>query len=170
MKISIIVAMDRHRLIGRDNRLPWHLPADLKHFKQITMGKPIIMGRKTHESIGKPLAGRTNIVVTGNPAYSARGCVVVRSLSAAIDAARGADEIIIIGGARMYEQAMPLTHRIYLTQVQGDFEGDTWFPRIDWDEWQETQRDTHKADENNSYPYAFVVLEKKTRSESEHVV
>lgn len=153
--------MDRNRLIGRDNRLPWHLSADLKHFKQITMGKPIIMGRKTHESIGKPLPGRTNIVVTGNPAYPAPGCVVVNSLQGAIDAAQDADEVMIIGGARLYEQAMPLAHRIYLTQVEAAFEGDAWFPLADWDEWEETQRVTHEADDKNPYPYAFVLLERR---------
>lgn len=168
MKISIIVAMDCNRLIGRDNRIPWHLSADMKHFKQLTMGKPIVMGRKTHESIGKPLAGRTNIVVSGNPGYSAPGCIVVQSLSAAIDAADDADEIMVIGGARLYELAMPLAHRIYLTQVQASFAGDTWFPLIAWDAWQEKQRDTYKADENNPHPYAFVLLEKKTGSEPEN--
>jgi dihydrofolate reductase len=161
LKISIIVAMDRNRLIGRDNRLPWHLSADLKHFKQVTLGKPIVMGRKTHESIGKPLADRTNIVITGNPAYPAPGCVVVQSLPAAIDAAHDADEIMIIGGARLYEQAMPLAHRIYLTEVQGDFAGDTWFPLIDWNEWEEKQRLAHEADDKNPYPYAFVLLERR---------
>lgn len=153
--------MDRHRLIGRDNRLPWHLSADLKRFKRITMGKPIVMGRKTHESIGKPLPGRTNIVVSGNPAYRAAGCIVVPSLPAAIDAAQQAQEIMIIGGARLYEQAMPLAHRIYLTEVHASFSGDTWFPSIDWNAWEEIQRDTHEADDNNPHPYAFVLLEKK---------
>lgn len=153
--------MDRNRLIGRDNRLPWHLSADLKRFKRMTMGKPIVMGRKTHESIGNPLTGRTNIVVTGNPAYRAPGCVVVPSLAAAIDAARDAEEIMIIGGAALYEQAVPLAHRIYLTEVQASFAGDTWFPLIDWDAWEVKQRDAHGADENNPHPYAFVLLEKK---------
>ncbi len=161
MKLSIVVAMDCNRLIGRENRLPWHLSADLKHFKQVTMGKPIIMGRKTHESIGKPLVGRTNIVVSGNPGYRAPGCVVVRSLSAAIDAARDAEEIMIIGGSRIYEQAVLLADRIYLTQVQTEFVGDTWFPPIDWDEWEEKKRVTCEADEKNPYPHAFVLLEKK---------
>ncbi len=168
MQLSIVVAMDRHRLIGRDNRLPWHLSADLKHFRQITMGKPIVMGRKTHESIGKPLAGRTNIVVTGNPAYPAPGCVVVQSLPAAINAAQDADEVMIIGGARLYQQALPLAHRIYLTQVQAAFVGDTWFPLIDWDAWQEKQRVKHEADDKNPYPYEFVLLDRKMRCQSEN--
>jgi dihydrofolate reductase len=162
--------MDRDRLIGRDNRLPWHLSADLKHFKQVTMGRPIIMGRKTHESIGKPLAGRVNIVVTGNPDYPAPGCVVAPSLPAAIDAAQGADEIMIVGGARLYEQAMPLARRIYLTEVQASFAGDTWFPLIDEDVWEEKQRDAHQADEDNPHPYAFVLLERKLGSDLENGV
>ena len=157
--------MDRNRLIGREDQLPWHLSADLKHFKQVTMDKPIIMGRKTHESIAKPLAGRTNIVVTGNPGYRAPGCIVVRSLPAALDAAQDADEIMIIGGARLYQQALPLAHRIYLTEVQADCEGDTWFPLIDWGDWEEKKRVTYAADEKNPHPYAFVILEKKTGSE-----
>ena len=165
MTISIIVAVDRNRLIGRDNRLPWHLSADLKRFKRITMGKPIIMGRRTHESIGKPLPGRTNIVVSANPAYQAPGCVVAQSLSAAIDAAGDADEIMIVGGARLYEQAMPLADRIYLTEVEASFTGDTWFPPIDWGVWQEKQRDAHGADENNPHPFAFVLLERKNGDE-----
>ncbi len=158
--------MDRNRVIGRDNRLPWHLPADLKRFKQITMGKPIIMGRNTYESIGKPLPGRTNIVVSGNPAYPAPGCVVVQSLSAAIDAAQDAAEIMVIGGARLYEQAISLAHRIYLTEVQASFAGDTWFPHIDRDQWEEKQRVTHEADDKNPHPYTFVLLEKKLGSDS----
>ncbi len=165
--LSIIVATDRNRLIGRDNRLPWHLSADLKHFKQLTMGKPVVMGRNTHASIGKPLPGRTNIVVTGNPDYPAPGCIVVPSLSAAIDAARDADEIMIIGGAQLYEQALAQASRIYLTEVHGEFTGDTWFPAIDGSEWEERERESHQADEKNPYAYAFVLLERRSMTRRE---
>lgn len=125
------------------------------------MGKPIIMGRKTHESIGKPLPGRTNIVVSTNPNYKTEGCTVVGSLSAAIEAAHGTDEIMIIGGAALFEQALFLADRIYLTQVEWEFEGDVWFPKIDWKDWEEKDRQKGTVDQDNPYPYSFVLFERR---------
>ncbi len=158
--LSLIVAMDRNQLIGRDNRLPWHLSADLKRFKRITMGKPIVMGRRTHESIGKPLPGRTNIVVSTDRHYQAAGCRVVASLHEALSAA-GEQEVFVIGGASLYEQALPLAGRMYVTEIDAAFEGDTWFPEFDPGEWQETAREAHPADAGNAYAFAFVVLDRR---------
>ena len=128
MKLSIVVAMADNRVIGQDNRLPWHLPADLKHFKQLTTGKPILMGRKTWESIGRPLPERTNIVITRDPDYQAAGCTVVHSVDAALRAAEPHSEVMVIGGAELYRQVLPEVSTIYLTQVHADVEGDTVFP------------------------------------------
>lgn len=160
MIVSLIVAMDRNRLIGRGNALPWHLPADLAHFKATTMGKPIVMGRKTYESIGRPLPGRHNIVVSRNPAFVAPGCTVVESLHAALNAAGTVDEVMIIGGAQLYAEALPRAQRIYLTRIDADFEGDAWFSALDEPIWRERQSEDHAADERNPYPYSFAVLER----------
>lgn len=161
MIISIVVAMDRNRLIGANNRLPWHLPADLRHFKEITMGQPIIMGRKTHESIGRPLPGRANIVVSRAAGYRVEGCINVTSLDAAFAAAGDSDEAMVIGGASLYEQALPKTQCIYLTRVDHEFAGDTWFPEFDPREWLEITRDAYPADAANPYPYCFVTMERR---------
>jgi dihydrofolate reductase len=163
MNISIIVAMATNRVIGHENRLPWHLPADLQHFKQITMGKPILMGRKTWESIGRPLPGRTNIVITRDVSYSADGCVVVHSLDAALEAARDSDEIMVIGGAEFYRQVLPRVSTLYLTLVEGEFEGDAFFPEIDDNEWCEVERSDHGPDEKNPHAYSFIRLERVNR-------
>jgi dihydrofolate reductase len=160
MKISIVVAMAANRVIGRDNQLPWHLPADLKHFKETTMGKPILMGRKTWESIGRPLPGRTNIVITRDENYDAPGCVVVHSIEAALQAAAKQDEVMIIGGAEFYRQVLPQTDRIYLTRINEDFDGDTLFPELDSSEWQEAGRIDCDADENNPHSYSFITLDR----------
>jgi len=160
MKISIVVAMAANRVIGRDNQLPWHLPADLKHFKQTTMGKPILMGRKTRESIGRPLPGRTNIVITRDENYDAPGCVVVHSIEAALQAALLQDEVMIIGGAEFYHQVLPRTDRIYLTRINEDFEGDTLFPELISSEWQEAGRVDCDADDNNPHSYSFITLDR----------
>lgn len=161
MIVSIIVATDRNRLIGRDNELPWHLPADLKHFRAITMGKPIVMGRRTHESIGKPLPGRSNIVITRDRSYQAPGCTVVHSVEAALAAAEHAEEIMVIGGARLYEQLLPWAHRIYLTRIDHEFEGDSWFPEWQHGQWQEVERQDYAPDERNPYHYSFLILERQ---------
>lgn len=161
MLISIIVAMDRNRLIGSRNQLPWRLPADLRRFKQITMGHPIIMGRKTHESIGKALPGRENIVVSRTKGYRSAGCTVVSSLDAALATSSSADEVMIIGGATLYEQALPRTQCIYMTRIDHAFDGDAWFPELDAKEWLEIIRDDHAADAENPYRYSFITMERR---------
>lgn len=150
--------MAANRVIGRDNRLPWHLPADLRHFKQLTIGKPVLMGRKTWESIGRPLPGRTNIVVTRARDYRAPGCVVVHSLDEAFSAAGQSGEVMVIGGAEFYRQVLPRADCIYLTLVHGEFEGDTFFPELDDAHWQEVERTDCEADEKNPWPYSFIRL------------
>ena len=160
MKISIVVAMAANGVIGRDNQLPWHLPADLKHFKQTTMGKPILMGRKTWESIGRPLPGRNNIVITRDNDYTAEGCVVVGSIEAAMLAAGEQDELMVIGGAELYRQLLPRAETIYMTRVHETFDGDTRFPEISNSEWHQVARSDYEADENNPYDYSFIRLER----------
>jgi dihydrofolate reductase len=161
--ISLIAAMDRNRLIGNKNQLPWHLPADLTHFKQVTMGKPIIMGRKTYESIGRPLPGRTNIVLTRDESFQADGVVLTGSLENALDcaASEGAEEVMIIGGSNIYGQALDHSGRLYLTLVDAEFEGDAWFPDIDMEQWQQVSSEVHAADEKNPVDYRFMIFEKK---------
>jgi dihydrofolate reductase len=161
MIVSLIVATDRNGLVGRANELPWHLPADLKHFRAITMGKPIIMGRKTQESIGKPLPGRSNIVITRDRNFQAPGCTVVHSVEAALAAAENAEEVMIIGGARLYEQLLPQADRIYLTRIDHEFEGDTWFPEWQPGQWKEVEREDHVPDDRNPYHYSFLILERR---------
>lgn len=161
MRISLIVALARNRVIGRDNQLPWRLSADLQHFKGLTMGKPIVMGRKTYESIGRPLPGRTNIVVTRDSSFSAAGCRVVHSIDEALVAAGGADEVMIMGGENLYSQLLPRADRLYLTEVQAEVSGDAWFPEFDQTQWQELERESHRADEKNEFDYDFVVLARR---------
>ena len=162
-KIAIVGAMAENRVIGSDNRLPWHLPADLRHFKQLTLGKPVLMGRKTHESIGRPLPGRTNIVVTRDRSYLAPGCVVVHSVDGALEAAEGCAEAMVIGGTEFYRQLLPRTDRIYMTLVHKEFAGDAFFPELGESEWQEVERTDCAPDENNPWPYSFIRLERITR-------
>ena len=130
MRISIIVAMSENRVIGKDNQLPWHLPADLHHFKSLTMGKPILMGRKTHKSIGRVLPGRCNVVITHDKNFQACGCVVANSIRTALAAVSYSDEVFVIGGALLYEQMLSMAQRIYLTIVHHEFEGDVFFPNL----------------------------------------
>lgn len=163
MRISIIAAMDKNRLIGKDNALPWRLPADMRHFKAVTMGKPVIMGRKTHESIGMVLPGRQNIIVTHNTSYAAEGCVVVHSFEQALRAADNAEEVVVIGGAALYQTALAKANRLYLTFVDGEFEGDTYFPAFDFEEWREIEHQHFQPDEKNRFPYSFVTYERKRR-------
>ncbi len=160
MKISLILAMGRNRAIGRDNQLPWHLPADLAHFKATTMGKPILMGRKTWESIGKALPGRLNIVLTRQAAYDADGATVVNSINDAISSCGLADELMVIGGAGVYLAFLPRAQKIYLTLIDEDFDGDTFFPELDEQEWHEEAREDHRADDKNPYDYSFRVMRK----------
>ena len=160
MRIALIVAMAENRVIGRNNQLPWRIPADLRHFKALTLGKPVIMGRKTYESIGRPLPGRDNIVVTADSGYQAEGCQVVHSVEQALEAAGSCEEAMIIGGANLYRQTLENADRLYLTLVKAEPEGDTWFPEIELQQWREIERQAHTADENNEYDYDFVVLER----------
>lgn len=156
--ISIIAALTHQRVIGVRNRLPWRLPADLSHFRRTTLGHAVIMGRKNYESIGRPLAQRLNIVLSSNPGFSAPGCQVVSTLDAALDAAGADPEIFIIGGAQVYAQALPLAARMYLTFIDAEFDGDTWFPEYNAHEWREIARTEHAPDDNNPYPFSFVTL------------
>ncbi len=162
MRRSLVVAMARNRVIGRDNALPWRLPADLAHFKKVTMGHPIVMGRKTYESIGKALPGRLNIVVTHNRDYRAPGCTVVPSLDAAWRAAEGAEEVCIIGGTSLFREALPIADVIHLTEVEADVEGDTYFPDFDRSEWTQTQIERQAVDERHAYPLRILRLERKS--------
>jgi len=160
MEISLVVAMGENRVTGAANGLPWRLPADLKHFKRVTMGHPIVMGRRTWEAIGRPLPGRTNIVVTRRADFEAPGAVVVDSLEAAKASAGDAGELMIIGGAEIFEQALGEARRIYLTEIHAAFDGDTYFPQISEDEWACVSREDFDKDDNNPYDYSFLVLER----------
>jgi dihydrofolate reductase len=160
MRISIIAAMDRNRLIGNKNQLPWHLPADFAHFKSVTIGKPIVMGRKTFESIGKPLPGRTNIVLSRNPDTHFEGVVCVGSFEDALAVVPEAEEVMIIGGSTIYEMLLPQVNRMYITHVDGEFEGDAWFPEFDEKQWIEKDSVALEPDEKNSYPCRFVTYER----------
>lgn len=161
MKLSLIVAMSKNRVIGVDNRLPWHLSADLKRFKGITMGKPILMGRKTHESIGRPLPGRTNIVLSSDPAYRAQACVVVHSVEEALRAAADAEELMIIGGSSLYQCFLPKAERMYITLIGREFTGDALFPAFAVEEWKELERVDVNDDASVDFPYSFLVLERR---------
>ena len=152
--------MASNRVIGRNNALPWHLPADLKRFKALTMGHPVVMGRKTYESIGKPLPGRRNLVITRNRGYSAPGCEVVHSLDAALSACRDAPEIFIIGGAELYREALPRAQRLEFTEIHAEFEGDASFPRFASDQWREAAREIHDAEAGVPFRYDFVRYER----------
>ncbi|WP_457673799.1 type 3 dihydrofolate reductase [Thiolapillus sp.] len=158
--ISIISAMARNRVIGHENRLPWHLPADLAHFKSVTMGKPMIMGRKTWESLPGLLPGRPHIVVTRNPDYQAEGAGVAHSLEEAIQAAGPVEEVMIVGGANLYAQALPHARRMYLTFIDTDVPGDALFPAFDAREWRQSGERSHPADDSNPFSCRFVTLER----------
>lgn len=162
MLVSGIAALDLGRVIGRENALPWRLPSDLRRFREITMGKPVVMGRKTFESIGRPLARRRNIVLSRNPAFRAEGCEVVHSLDEALRAVAGAEECIVIGGAALFKEAMPHIGRLYLTVVEGRFEGDVFFPHLDLSEWSMTREESLPATDVEPWPQRFVVLERIT--------
>jgi dihydrofolate reductase len=164
MKISLISAMDRHRLIGRNNALPWHLPADFAHFKAVTMGKPVLMGRKTYDSIGRPLPGRMNIVLSRDPGLNIEGVTTVTSFEQAKQAARDSDELMVIGGSLIYEMLLPEADQLYLTFVDGEFEGDAWFPDFVTDEWEQVEKHVHAADEKNRYACEFVKFRRKSSS------
>ena len=160
MKISIVVAMASNRVIGLNNTMPWHLSADLQNFKKITMGKPILMGRRTFESIGRPLPGRKNIIVSRNKDYKQQGCLVYNSIDEALENCRDEEEIMIVGGACFYETMLPVADRIYLTQIHKHFEGDTFFPEFDSSLWREIERMDFNDDQNVAFDYSFITLEK----------
>ena len=159
-EIAIIVATDENGVIGKDNDLPWRLSADLQYFRRVTMSKPLIMGRNTHESIGRPLPGRQNIIVTSEPGYQASGCTVVHSIHEALAACGDSKEVMVMGGASLYRQMLPMADRLYMTQVHAQVDGDTWFPDWQPDEWYEIAAEHHKADDKNQYDYSFLVYER----------
>ncbi|GBL05114.1 type 3 dihydrofolate reductase [Glaciecola sp. KUL10] len=161
MKISMIAAMAKNRVIGAKNDMPWHLPADLKHFKSVTMGKPIIMGRKTYESIGRALPGRVNVVITSNADAVFDGAVTVTSVEDAIVAAGDVDEVMIIGGGTIYQTCLASANRLYLTFIDLDVDGDTYFPDFEQaSKWREVERTEYLADEKNPYNYEFVTFDR----------
>ncbi|MFA5938621.1 MAG: dihydrofolate reductase [Sinimarinibacterium sp.] len=159
-RIALIVAMDRNRLIGRDGGLPWRLPEDLKHFKRLTVGKAVLMGRKTWGSLGRPLPDRENWVLTRDPSFVAPGGRVFRDLDSALRA-HESGELMVIGGADLYRQTLPLAQRLYLTEVDAALEGDTHFPPLDPAQWQELAAETHEADDRHAHAYRFRTLERR---------
>jgi len=165
MKISLIVAMASNRVIGLNNKMPWHLSADLKKIKKITMGSPILMGRKTYESIGKPLPGRTNIIISRNLDYQQDGCLVFNDLKVALEkTCESAEELFIIGGSDLYEAILPMADAIYLTLINREFPGDTFFPEIGLNDWSEVEREDIKDDPNAAFSYSFLKLEKTIKN------
>jgi dihydrofolate reductase len=163
MTLSLIVAVSENNVIGKDNKLPWYLPADLKYFKNITWAMPVVMGRNTYESLGKPLPGRKNIVVTRNKDWHAEGVDAVQTIDQAIITATKLDakEIFIIGGAQIFQSSLPIADRIYLTRIHENFEGDTFFPVIDDKAWRLQSSTDFPADEKNIYSYSFQIWEAK---------
>ena len=161
MIISIIAAMSKNRVIGINNRLPWHLPADLAHFKRVTLGKPILMGRHTHHSIGRSLPGRPNIVLSKNPnCHVADGCLLASDLPNALALVKEHKELMVIGGSGLYAHILPSADYLYLTLIDEEFVGDTWFPEFDQQEWRELKCEAHAADAANPYSYKFLVFER----------
>jgi dihydrofolate reductase len=157
--LSLIVAIAKNRVIGFEKKMPWHLPAELAYFKRVTMGHPIIMGRKTFESIGRPLPGRRNIVVSRDRSYAADGVEIAHSLDAATAACQK-ENAFVIGGATLYAEALPKVDRLYVTEIDASPQGDTFFPALDMQEWQETSRERRDRDEKNQFDVEFVVLER----------
>ncbi|MFH1582516.1 MAG: dihydrofolate reductase [bacterium] len=158
--VSIIVAIGRNNVIGINNALPWDLPADLEHFRKLTKGKPVVMGQKTFESIGRPLPDRTNVILTLDKNFSHKGCLVAYSIDEAMEKLKDVNEIMIIGGVSIYRQFLPLANRMYLTLIDGEFEGDAFFPEFNWSEWKEVEKIENKLDERNPYNYTFITLER----------
>ena len=161
MSLSIVVAMDENRLIGKDNKLPWHLPADLAYFKKITTGKSIVMGRKTYDSIGRPLPNRRNIVISRNSKTLITGCEVLTSIDEVLSTTKDEDEVMIIGGASLCEQLLPQVSRLYITKIDGKFDGDVYFPEYNESDWCQVSYESHIADHSNHHAYQFIILERK---------
>ena len=162
MKLSIIAAMSANRVIGSNNDLPWRLPADWKRFKSLTMGHHLIMGRKTFESIGQPLPGRTTVVISHQTDYAPAGVLVAHSIDQALQLVAGDNEVFVFGGAQIYQQLLPRADRLYLTFIHEEFEGDTDFPEFEKSDWQLISEEDHAPDDKNLYPYSFLVYERKT--------
>lgn len=158
MKISLVVACGRRGEIGLDNRLPWHLPADLKHFREMTTGKPVVMGRKTYESIGRPLPSRKNIVLSASGRFRADGVITVGSVDEALEEADGAEELMVIGGSQIFQLFLPLANQILLTEVDEQFEADSFFPELDKTVWEEKSRLSFEPDAKNTFRYSFVTI------------
>lgn len=161
--LSQIVAIGRNRVIGAGNALPWRLPDDLAHFKRLTLGKPVLMGRKTWESLGRPLPGRDNLVITRNPGYHAAGARVFASIDTALAACSDAPEIMLIGGAELYAQTLPICDRLYLTEVDAAPDGDAFFPALDPADWRETAAEPHPADARHAHTFTWRTLERVRR-------
>ena len=161
MRLSIVVAMDDNNLIGKGNGLPWYLPADLTFFKKITTGHSILMGRKTYDSIGKTLLNRRNIVITRNTDVSIPGCEVVDSIEKALSITQDEEEIMVIGGANLFEQLLPEVNKLYITRIEGEFEGETYFPHYDENDWLELSCESHQPDEINKHAYHFITFKRK---------
>ncbi len=159
--VSAIVAAAENNAIGKDNQLLWHLPNDLRFFKRTTTGHPVIMGRKTYESVGKLLPNRRNIIITRQAAYAVEGADVVHSLAAALESCAGEQEVFVVGGAEIYQQALPVTDRIYLTRVHAALPGDSFFPELDEREWRSVSEESHPADERHAYGYTFGIYERR---------
>ena len=159
MTVTIVAAISENHVIGKDNKLLWYLPTDLKHFKDITTGHTVIMGRKTYDSVGKPLPKRRNIIITRTQ-IKIEGCEVVNSIADAMALCAGEDVVFIVGGAEIYKQSMHLTDRMYLTIVHKEFEGDSFFPEINSQDWKEVFREDHEPDEKNALPYSFITYER----------
>jgi dihydrofolate reductase len=159
-RLSLVVAMARNRVIGAGGRIPWHLPNELQLFKRITMGHPIVMGRRTYESIGRLLPGRTTVIVTRQPDYRVPGAIVTHSLEAALEASKSDDEIFVIGGGQLYQEALTRADRIYLTTVEAEPAGDTYMPEIAPEAWREVSAESFPADERHSYRYRFAILDR----------
>ncbi|MBU8968780.1 type 3 dihydrofolate reductase [Bacillus altitudinis] len=159
--ISMIVATGKDRVIGKDNQMPWHLPADLAYFKKVTSGHSIVMGRKTFESIGRALPNRRNIVLTTSSSFQAEGCEVFHSIDDILTIAKTEEELLIIGGSKLYEEMMPYADRLYITHIHHSFEGDRFFPYYDEDHWTVVSREKGHRDEKNPYNYEFVVYDRK---------
>ena len=162
--VCLIAAVASNGVIGKDNQIPWRLSDDLKRFRNLTLGHPVIMGRRTRQSLGRPLPGRRNIVVSRDPNFRAEGCEVAASLQAALAACAGARKVFIIGGAQLYQEALPLADRLHLTEIDADFEGDVRFPAVDWNDWREAARETHHSEAG--FDYAFATYERVGPGES----
>ncbi|HET7674156.1 MAG TPA: dihydrofolate reductase [Gammaproteobacteria bacterium] len=159
--IAFVVAVGAGGEIGHRGAMPWHLPADLKHFKTATMGHTLLMGRRTFESIGRALPGRENFIVSRDPEFRAAGCRIFKTIDAAVDAAPRERPLMVIGGATLFEALLPLAQTVHLTRIDSRFDADTYFPELDMDEWQEVAREDHAADERNVYAYSFITLVRK---------